>query len=149
MRTLLGTNLCVRRPLEVKGKGIRGVEEAADVEAYTVHSMNIIYQRLYFVAYCLRYMRLFSFYPQVSDVMRNARFSPGYCIRTYFSLFPSQNTPLNWCRVLETEDYANSLLCFGSFWYYSCIIVHEVNSSWNDYVLKSQHQNTNSHNLHT
>jgi hypothetical protein len=46
-------NLCVPRPLEVNGKGIRGVEGAADNEAYTVHTINIISQRQYFVARCL------------------------------------------------------------------------------------------------
>jgi hypothetical protein len=50
--TVVGANLCVRRPLEINGKGIRGVRVAAD-KAYTVHSINIIFQFQYFVARCL------------------------------------------------------------------------------------------------
>jgi hypothetical protein len=46
-RTVVWTNLCARDPLEVKGRGIRGV---ADKEAKTVHTINIISQRQYFVA---------------------------------------------------------------------------------------------------
>jgi hypothetical protein len=34
--TVVGANLCARDPLEVKGKGIRGVGRVADKEAYTV-----------------------------------------------------------------------------------------------------------------
>jgi hypothetical protein len=45
-------NLCVRRPLEVKGKGIRKVGGVADKDACTVHSFNFS-QRQYFVARCL------------------------------------------------------------------------------------------------
>jgi hypothetical protein len=52
-RTVVGANLCVWGPLEVKGKGIKGVGGVADKEAYTVHTINIISQRLYFVARCL------------------------------------------------------------------------------------------------
>jgi hypothetical protein len=52
IRTAVGTNLCVRGPLEVKSKGIRGVGGVADKEAYTVHTINIS-QRQYFVAHCL------------------------------------------------------------------------------------------------
>jgi hypothetical protein len=51
--TVVGANLCVRRPLEVKGKGIIGVGQASDKEAYTVHSSNIITQRQCFVPRCL------------------------------------------------------------------------------------------------
>jgi hypothetical protein len=46
-------NLCVRGPLKVTGKEIRGMGEAADEEAHTIHTMNIIAQRQYFVARCL------------------------------------------------------------------------------------------------
>jgi hypothetical protein len=47
--TLVGAHLCVRRSLEEKGKEIRGV---TDREAYTVHTINIISRRQYFVARC-------------------------------------------------------------------------------------------------
>jgi hypothetical protein len=40
--TAVGANLCVRRPLELNGKGIRGVGGAADKEALSVHAINII-----------------------------------------------------------------------------------------------------------
>jgi hypothetical protein len=40
--TVVGAKPCVRCPLEVKGKGIRGVGGVADKEAYTVHTINII-----------------------------------------------------------------------------------------------------------
>jgi hypothetical protein len=50
---VIGANLCARDPLEVKGKGIRAIRVVADKEAYTVHSINIISQRQYFVARCL------------------------------------------------------------------------------------------------
>jgi hypothetical protein len=33
---VVGANLCVRRPLELKGKGIGGVEYVVDKKAYTV-----------------------------------------------------------------------------------------------------------------
>jgi hypothetical protein len=36
---MLGTKLCVPCPLEVRGKGIRGVEGAAGKEAYTVEDL--------------------------------------------------------------------------------------------------------------
>jgi hypothetical protein len=36
--TVVGANLCVPRPLEVKDKGIRGVGGVADKEACTVHT---------------------------------------------------------------------------------------------------------------
>jgi hypothetical protein len=42
MYTVVGVNMCVRRPLEVKGKGIRGVGGAANKEAYTGHTVNIV-----------------------------------------------------------------------------------------------------------
>jgi hypothetical protein len=48
--TVVGVNLCARDPLEVKGMGISGVGGVADKEAYTVHTINIISQRQYFVA---------------------------------------------------------------------------------------------------
>jgi hypothetical protein len=32
--------LCVPCPLQVKGKGIKGVGEVADKQAYTVHTIN-------------------------------------------------------------------------------------------------------------
>jgi hypothetical protein len=51
--TVVGANLCVPRPLEIKGKGIRRVGGVAVKEAYTVHPFNIISQRLYFVAHSL------------------------------------------------------------------------------------------------
>jgi hypothetical protein len=40
--TVVGTNLCAWVPLEVKGKGIRGVGRVAGKEACTVHTINII-----------------------------------------------------------------------------------------------------------
>jgi hypothetical protein len=48
-----GANMCISLPLEVKGKGIRGVEGVVDKEKYTVRTKNIISQRQYFVARCL------------------------------------------------------------------------------------------------
>jgi hypothetical protein len=47
--TVVGANLCAPDPLEVKGKGIRGMEGVADKEAYAVH-VDIISQWQYFVA---------------------------------------------------------------------------------------------------
>jgi hypothetical protein len=41
--TVVGMNLCVRRPLEVKGKGIGRVVGVADKEVYTVDSINIFF----------------------------------------------------------------------------------------------------------
>jgi hypothetical protein len=51
--TVVGTNLCAWGPLKVNGKGIGGVGGAADREAYTIHTINIISQPQYFVARCL------------------------------------------------------------------------------------------------
>jgi hypothetical protein len=51
--TVVGANLCIRGPLEVNGKGIRGVGAVADKEIYTVHTINITSQQQYFVAHCL------------------------------------------------------------------------------------------------
>jgi hypothetical protein len=51
--TVVGANLCIQGPLEVKGKGIRGVDRVADKEAYTVHIINNISPQQYFVAHCL------------------------------------------------------------------------------------------------
>jgi hypothetical protein len=48
--TVVGESLCVRRPVEVKGKGIRRVGGVTGKEAYTVHTINFISQRQYFVA---------------------------------------------------------------------------------------------------
>jgi hypothetical protein len=48
--TLVGMNLCIPHLLEVKGKGVRVV---ADKGAYTVHTINIIFQQQYLVANCL------------------------------------------------------------------------------------------------
>jgi hypothetical protein len=50
---VVGTNLCVRRLLEVKDKGIRGMEGVADKEACIIHAFNNISLRQYFVARCL------------------------------------------------------------------------------------------------
>jgi hypothetical protein len=47
---VVGASRCVRGPLEVNGKGIRGAGVVAGKEAYMVHAVNIIYQWLYFVA---------------------------------------------------------------------------------------------------
>jgi hypothetical protein len=52
---IVGANLCVPGPLEVKGKGIREMGEVADKEAYTVQTINIISQRQYFIARCLSF----------------------------------------------------------------------------------------------
>jgi hypothetical protein len=49
----VGMNLYVSCPLEVKDKGIRGVEGVEVQEAFTVHTINIISQQQYFVAHCL------------------------------------------------------------------------------------------------
>jgi hypothetical protein len=51
---IVGTNLCVAHPLEEKRQ--RGSDElggVAEKEAYTVHAINIISQRQYYVARCL------------------------------------------------------------------------------------------------
>jgi hypothetical protein len=50
VRAVIRANLCARDPLEVKGKGIRGV---ADKEAHTVYTIDIVSQRQYVVAHCL------------------------------------------------------------------------------------------------
>jgi hypothetical protein len=42
---VVGENLWVRRPLEVKGLGIREVGGVAGEEARTIHTINIIPQR--------------------------------------------------------------------------------------------------------
>lgn len=47
--TIVRTNLCVRRQLEIKFIGIRGVEGVAGKDACTVHTRNIICRRQYFV----------------------------------------------------------------------------------------------------
>jgi hypothetical protein len=84
--TLVGPNLCARDPLEVTGKGTRGVGGVADKEAYAVHTINIISLRQYFVARCLSsYVRnalglrsicvCFAFCPQASDVGKTHRFT--------------------------------------------------------------------------
>jgi hypothetical protein len=84
--TVVGANLCVRDLFEVIGKVIRGV---ADKESYTVHTINIISQRQYFVAaHCLisyvstvfgsHSICLFSFSLQASDVGKMHRFAPNY-----------------------------------------------------------------------
>jgi hypothetical protein len=72
-------------PLDVNGKGIRGVGGAADKEADTVHTINIISQRLYFVARCLRsYVgnvsgSKFVFLLPAGEWRRqNSQFGPGY-----------------------------------------------------------------------
>jgi hypothetical protein len=41
------------RSVESKREGIEGLGGVADKEAYTVHTINIISQRQYFVARCL------------------------------------------------------------------------------------------------
>jgi hypothetical protein len=50
---VVGANLCAQDTSEVKGKGIRGMGEVADKEACAVQTINIIFQRQYFVARCL------------------------------------------------------------------------------------------------
>jgi hypothetical protein len=50
--TVVGTNLCVLRPLEVKDNGIRGVGGVAGKEACCVHATNFISRRQYLVACC-------------------------------------------------------------------------------------------------
>lgn len=51
--TVVGTNLCVLCPLQEIGRGIREEGVATGKVSYTVHTVNIISQRQYFVA-CLR-----------------------------------------------------------------------------------------------
>jgi hypothetical protein len=51
--TVVGRSLCVRRPLEINGKGIRGAGGVACKEARTIHTINITCQQQYFVARCL------------------------------------------------------------------------------------------------
>jgi hypothetical protein len=53
MCSVVGANLCVRRTLEVKGKGVRGVGGLPDTEVKTVHTFNVISHWQYFVARCL------------------------------------------------------------------------------------------------
>jgi hypothetical protein len=82
--TVIEANLYVRRPLEVKGKGTRGV---ADKEAYTVHvltlfpsgsplvfafSVPVSVMYLDYIVYAL-----FSFYPQANDVSETHALVPG------------------------------------------------------------------------
>jgi hypothetical protein len=60
----------------VRSTSVRSKRQVADKEAYTVHTINIISQRQYFVAHCLSscvgnvfgYMCLFLLYPEGSDV---------------------------------------------------------------------------------
>jgi hypothetical protein len=51
--TVVGKNLCVPCPLEVNGKGIRGLGGVAGKEAHTIQTMNIISRRQHFIAPCL------------------------------------------------------------------------------------------------
>jgi hypothetical protein len=51
--TVVGANLCVRGPLQVKGKGIRRMGGVTGKETCTVHTFNIISERQYFVTRCL------------------------------------------------------------------------------------------------
>jgi hypothetical protein len=51
--TVVGTNMCAPRPLVLKGNGIRGGGRVANKDAYTVHTMNIIFQPQYVVSRCL------------------------------------------------------------------------------------------------
>jgi hypothetical protein len=53
IKTIVVANLCVRSPLDVKDKGIRGVGGTVDKDTCTVHTINIISQWQYFVARCL------------------------------------------------------------------------------------------------
>jgi hypothetical protein len=75
------------RSVRSKRQGIRGVGRVVDKEAYTVHTINIIFQRQYFVARCLisnvgnvfglhSILYAFSFYSQASDVGKTHRFAP-------------------------------------------------------------------------
>jgi hypothetical protein len=87
--TVVRVNLCVRCPLEIKGKRITGVGGVSDKEAYTVHTINIISQWQYFVSCCFSsyvgnvfglhntYMHLFPFYPQASDIGKTHSLVPG------------------------------------------------------------------------
>jgi hypothetical protein len=93
--TVVGANLWVRHPLEVKSMGIRRVGGVADKEAYAVHTINIISQRQFFGPSCLSscvsnviglhssYKRLFPFYPQASDVDETHSLVPGIVNRIY------------------------------------------------------------------
>lgn len=51
--TVVGVNLCVGSPLELKDKGMNGVGWLAGKEAYADHTINIIIQRQYFLFPCL------------------------------------------------------------------------------------------------
>lgn len=73
---VVGANLWVQHSLEVNGNGTEGGRTAGK-ETFTVHTRNIISQRQYFIAQpqfvcrCLwmtKYLSLFSFYLQASDV---------------------------------------------------------------------------------
>jgi hypothetical protein len=68
MVTVVGANLCVRRPLELKDKRIRGVGGIADKEAHTAHTIKIISQRQYFVARCL-----ISFFGNIFGLLHSIR----------------------------------------------------------------------------
>lgn len=52
--TVVGMKLCVRRPLELRGKVTSGVGGVADKEAYTIQTLNIISNREHFEARHLR-----------------------------------------------------------------------------------------------
>jgi hypothetical protein len=77
---LVGANLCARNPLQVKGKGLRGVGGEADTEAFSVHtkklfpSSSTLQLAISFpVSICIWFtqkIRLFSVYPQASDVAK-------------------------------------------------------------------------------
>jgi hypothetical protein len=51
--TVVGSNLCVKCPLEVKSKGIRGVVALEGKEACIDHAINTVSQWQWFVARCL------------------------------------------------------------------------------------------------
>jgi hypothetical protein len=75
--TVVGANMCVREPLEVKREENGGEGGVAEKEAYTVHTTKINSELLYFAACCLiscvdnvfgpcSYVRFISFYSQAS-----------------------------------------------------------------------------------
>jgi hypothetical protein len=90
--TVVGENLFIWGPLEVKCKGIRG---AADKEEFSVDTINIISQWQYFVARWLSscvdnvfglHSMCFSFYPQASDVGEAHSLVPGTVLGVWASV---------------------------------------------------------------
>jgi hypothetical protein len=96
---------------------IRGVGAAAETEAYTFHTKNIISQRQHFAARCpssyfdnlcvTQYMRLLSFYPQASDVSETHCLFPATVHMKTIDVV-EDGCLLSCCSVSLTEVYRRS-----------------------------------------